>query len=75
MSSRHIWNPWTFLRCRVLGLHHWKPVLALDDLDSGWRCRDCDEQLLKRHFVEKDYEPEITSPYWGRRQDPEVPSK
>ena len=56
-------------------MHHWKPVLALDDLDSGWRCRHCDKQLLKRHFVEKDYEPEITSPYWGRRQDPEVPRK
>jgi hypothetical protein len=74
MSSRHVWNPWTFLRCRV-GKHRWKPVLALDDLDSGWRCRDCDEQLVKRHFVEKDYEPEVTSPYWGRRQDPEVPHK
>jgi hypothetical protein len=47
-------------------------VLAIgDDLDAGFRCRDCDVIHLKRHIVERDYEPEVTSPYWGRRQDPE----
>jgi len=64
-----MWNPWTFVRCRVARKHRWEPVVG-DDLDSGWRCRDCDELVLKRHFVERDYEPEVTSPYWGRPQDP-----
>jgi hypothetical protein len=71
MSSRHRWNPWPFVRCRVLRKHRWQPVLAIgDDLDAGFRCRDCDVIHLKRHIVEHEYEPEITSPYWGRRQGP-----
>jgi len=63
-------NPWTFVRCRLLKKHHWEPV-AGDELDSGLRCRDCGEQMLGRDIVERDHEPERTSPYWGR-QDPDA---
>ena len=63
-------NPWTFVRCRIAGKHRWEPV-AGDDLDSGWRCRDCNELAVKRDVVERNYEPEEpSSPYWGRRQPP-----
>lgn len=56
----------TFVRCRVLGKHRWEPVG--EGLDSGSRCRDCGEEILERYFVERDHEPEVSSPYWGRRQ-------
>jgi hypothetical protein len=63
-------NPWKFVRCRLLGKHHWEPV-ADSDLDTGWRCRDCGEEVLNRQTVERDYEPEEpSSPYWGKRQAP-----
>jgi hypothetical protein len=62
-------NPWTFVRCRVVGKHRWEPV-AGDDPDSGWRCRDCDEVVLERDYIERDYDPEVSSPYWGRSQAP-----
>ena len=62
-------NPWTFVRCRIAGKHHWEPMSGGDDLDSGWRCRDCGEEVLKRYGVEGNYEPEEpSSPYWGKRQ-------
>jgi hypothetical protein len=70
MSSRRIRNPWTFVRCRVAGRHRWVEVVGDDELDSGWRCSDCGELVLQRHIAERDYEPEVKSPYWGRRRDP-----
>jgi hypothetical protein len=65
-------NPWTFLRCRVAGKHRWEQVGSgeEDDPDSGWRCGDCGEEVLQRQWLERDYEPEVKSPYWGRRKDP-----
>jgi hypothetical protein len=63
-------NPWTFVRCRVAGKHRWEAVGGGDDLDSGWRCRDCHELVIKRDLVERDYAQEPpSSPYWGK-QDP-----
>ena len=66
-------NPWTFVLCRVFGLHVWEPVAADNELDTGWRCRDCGELVLKRYLVEQDHEPDVTSPYWGRRREPPTP--
>lgn len=66
----YMWNPWTFVLCRVFGLHDWEPFAADNDLDSGWRCRDCRERVLKREIVEGDYEADVKSPYWGRSQHP-----
>jgi hypothetical protein len=63
-------NPWTFVLCRAFNLHAWEAFAAESDLDSGWRCSDCGEVVLKRDMVERDYEGEVTSPYWGRRKRP-----
>jgi hypothetical protein len=38
------------------------------------RCRDCGEEVLERHLVEGDHEPEVSSPYWGRRVGTETPT-
>lgn len=67
-ASRHreaLWNPWTFVRCQVAGKHRWEPVGDEDDLDTGWRCRDCDELVLKRYILERNHEPDLRSPYGG----------
>ena len=58
-------SPWTFVRCQVAGQHRWEPVGDEDDLDTGWRCRDCDELVLKRYFLERDHEPGMRSPDGG----------
>jgi hypothetical protein len=67
-------NPRTFVLCRVLRNHTWERIDG-DDLDSGWRCRDCNELVLDRYLLERDHEPEVKSPYWGRRQRPPGESK
>jgi len=56
-------NAWTFVRCRIAGKHRWEPFS--DDGESGWRCRDCGEVILERELVERDHEPDLSSPYWG----------
>jgi hypothetical protein len=68
-------NPWTFVRCRVVGIHRWERVGDdREDPDSGWRCRDCGKEVLKRYIAERDYgEPEPSSPYWGKRREPKPP--
>jgi len=60
-----MWNPWTFVRCQVAGRHRWEPVGDENDLDTGRRCRDCDELVLKRYFLERNHEPDMRSPYGG----------
>jgi hypothetical protein len=39
----------------------------VDDLDDGWRCRDCDELVLVRYFLEGTHDGDVTPPYgsWG----------
>jgi hypothetical protein len=64
----------SFVMCWVLRYHAWERVDG-DGLDSGWRCRECGELVLDRYLVERDYEPKVKSPYWGRRQRPPGESK
>ena len=48
-------NPWTVVRCRVFGLHRWETVEVHGD--RGWACPTCDEVVLERYFLERDYDP------------------
>ena len=48
-------NPSTLVRCRVLGLHRWETVEVGGD--RGWACRTCDEVVLERYFLEREYDP------------------
>ncbi len=58
---------WTFVRCRIAGKHRWEPVGDVDDLDTGWRCRDCAELVLMRYVLERNHDPHVSPPYsaWG----------
>lgn len=60
-------NPWVFVRCQVVGKHRWEPVHGASRLDSGWRCRDCQELLLERYLLERNHDPDECRPYgtWG----------
>jgi hypothetical protein len=63
-----MWNPWPFVCCQIAGQHRWERVGDEDDyLDTGWRCRDCDELVLMRYVLERNHDPDVGPPYgaWG----------
>src|SRR5262249_60766124 len=69
--STRTWNPWTLVRCRVVGMHRWDPI-AGGDLDTGWGCTDCVALVLKWYFDGPYVGRFMTSPYRPRAKNPRL---
>lgn len=58
----HMRRAWAYLRCYVLRVHRWEPLL--DEDEKGWTCRDCDELELERYHLERVHDWEPGSPLY-----------